>query len=345
MTIPSRSPMVSIMPLLFMALLLLTLHSTEAQIGVCYGGKGGGDNLPSEQDAVNLYKSNGIKAMRLYDPNQAALQALQGAGINIILGVPNDSLQSVGSDPSSAMQWVNTNVVPYASFIRYIAVGNEVHPSDAAAPQVLPAMQNILNALNSVNAGGQIKVSTAIDSSLLTNTFPPSSGVFGDTSYMTPIINFLTSNGFPLLLNVYPYFSYTGNEQSISLNYALFTAPGTVVTDSNNGLQYQNLFDALVDTVYAALAKAGAPNTVIVVSESGWPSAGGDAATVDNAGTYYKNLIGHVKQGTPLKPGQALETYLFEMFDEDNKQGAPTEQHFGIFTPAQQPKYGQLNFS
>ncbi|KAH9611514.1 hypothetical protein KSS87_008459 [Heliosperma pusillum] len=343
MKIPNRSLMVSITPLLFMALLLLALHSTEAQIGVCYGGSG--DNLPSKQDVVNLYKSNGIKAMRLYNPDQPVLQALQGAGINIILGVPNDSLQSVGSDPSSAMQWVNTNVVPYASFIRYIAVGNEVHPSDAEASQVLPAMQNILNALNSVNAGGKIKVSTAIDSSLITNTFPPSNGVFSDTSYITPIINFLTSNGSPLLLNVYPYFSYIGNEQSISLNYALFTSPGTVVTDSNNGLQYQNLFDALVDTVYASLAKAGAPNTVIVVSESGWPSAGGDVATVDNAGTYYKNLIGHVSKGTPLKPGQGLETYLFEMFDEDNKQGAPTEQHFGIFTPAQQPKYGQLNFS
>ncbi|KAK9673616.1 hypothetical protein RND81_12G178900 [Saponaria officinalis] len=335
--------MASITPLLFVALLFLALHPTDAQIGVCYGRTG--NNLPSEQDVVNLYRSNGISAMRLYDPDQAALNALQGAGINIILDVPNDSLQSLGSNPASAMQWVQTNVVPYASFIRYIAVGNEIHPSDAAASQILPAMQNVLNALKSVNAGGQIKVSTSIDTTLITNSFPPSNGVFSDTSYITPIINFLTSNGSPLLVNVYPYFAYTNNEQSITLNYALFTAPGTVVTDSNNGLQYQNLFDALVDAVYAALSKAGAPNTAIVVSESGWPSDGGDAASVDNAGTYYKNLISHVKQGTPLKNGQAIETYLFEMFDEDTKPGAPTEQHFGLFTPSKQPKYGQLNFS
>ncbi|KNA18170.1 hypothetical protein SOVF_073230 [Spinacia oleracea] len=205
-------------------------------------------------------------------------------------------------------------------------------------------MQNFLNALNSNNLGAQIKVSTAIDTTLITNSFPPSNGQFSDTSYITPIINFLTSNGSPLLVNVYPYFAYTNNEQAISLEYALFTSPGKVVTDPNNGKDYQNLFDALVDAVYAALARAGAPNTPIVVSESGWPSEGGDAATSDNAGTYYKNLISHVKQGTPLK-GQGIETYLFAMFDEDRKQGAATEQHFGLFTPAQQPKYGQLNFT
>ncbi|KAA8549798.1 hypothetical protein F0562_001482 [Nyssa sinensis] len=36
----------------------------------------------------------------------------------------------------------------------------------------------------------------------------------------------------------------------------------------------------------------------IVVLESGWPSEGGNAATMGNASTYYQNLINHVKGGT-----------------------------------------------
>ncbi|KAK9673624.1 hypothetical protein RND81_12G179500 [Saponaria officinalis] len=198
-------------------------------------------------------------------------------------------------------------------------------------------MQNIQSALQSANLAGKVKVSTAIDSGFIANSFPPSNGVFSSSTYMNPIINFLRNNGSPLLVNIYPYLAYTGTP-GINLNYALFTSPGTVVTDSNNGLQYQNLFDALVDAVYAALARAGTPQMEIVVSESGWPSAGGNETTISNAGTYYRNLM-----RTSRKRGQAIETYLFAMFDE-NLKSAGVEQHFGIFTPNQQPKY-QLNFS
>ncbi|XP_021732253.1 glucan endo-1,3-beta-glucosidase-like [Chenopodium quinoa] len=328
------------MLLLVMVYLFLNVHHTVGQVGVCYGNVA--DNLPSEQDVINLYKSNGIETMRLFNPNTAALQALQGSGIKTILGVVNGDLSGIASDPAAATNWVQTNVVPFASAIKYIAVGNEIHPDYAEAPAVLPAMQNILNALVANGLGGQILVSTAIDTSLFTNTYPPSASEFSNPGYITPIINFLTTNGSPLLVNIYPYFARISDPENIRLDYALFTAPGPVFSDS--GRDYQNLFDAIVDGVFVALGKAGAPNVGVVVSETGWPSEGGADATVDNAGTYYRNAIGHVKQGTPLKPG-GIETYLFAMFDEDNKPGAPSEHHFGLFTPNQQPKYGALNFN
>lgn len=294
---------------------------------------------------MTLYKDNNIGQMRIYDPDQATLQALRGSNIELILDVPKDKLQDL-TDSAKAGDWVQTNVLAYSADVkfRYIAVGNEIHPGDAEAQYVLPAMRNVYNAIAAANLQGQIKVSTAIDTTLLGSSSPPSEGAFSSeaSSYITPIIQFLAQNGAPLLANVYPYFAYTGNTAQISLAYALFTAPGVVVQDGS--YQYRNLFDAITDALYAALEKAGAPNLEIVISESGWPSEGDPAATVENAGTYYRNLINHVKgnTGTPRKPGKAIETYLFAMFDE-NLKAAGIEQHFGVFSPNKQQKY-QLTF-
>ncbi|CAL5212435.1 unnamed protein product [Lathyrus oleraceus] len=328
---------------LLVAILSIGLEFTGVQsIGVCYGVNG--NNLPSRQEVIDLYKSNGITGMRIYYPDEEALQALRGSNIELILDVPRDTLSSL-TDANQATDWVTKYVTPYSQEvkIKYITVGNEIHPDYNEAQYVLTALQNIQNAISAANLQGQIKVSIAIDMSLIGNSYPPKDGVFTDQakSYLQPIINFLMNNGAPLLANVYPYFAYIGNEQSIHLDYALFNQQG------NNDAGYQNLFDAQLDSVYAALAQVGGSNLQIVVSESGWPSAGGDGATtVDNAATYYNNLINHVKSGngTPLKPGVAIETYLFAMFDENLKSGASTEQHFGVFNPDKSPKY-QINFN
>ncbi|XP_061359639.1 glucan endo-1,3-beta-glucosidase-like [Gastrolobium bilobum] len=315
---------------------------TAAQaIGVCYGVNGG--NLPSRQEVVDLYKTNGIGRMRIYYPDEDALKALRGSNIELILDVAKETLQSL-TDANVATDWVNKYVTPYSQDVKfkYIAVGNEIHPGDNEAQYILPAMQNIQNAISSSNLQGQIKVSTAIDSSLIDKSYPPNDGIFSDNAspYIKPIISFLVNNGAPLLANVYPYFAYANNQQSISLAYALFTQQG------DNDVGYQNLFDAMLDSIYAALEKVGASNLEIVVSESGWPSEGGDGATNENAATYYANLINHAKggSGTPKRPGGPIETYLFAMFDENKKPGAETERHFGLFSPDKAAKY-QVNFN
>ncbi|KAL5229282.1 hypothetical protein ABZP36_017547 [Zizania latifolia] len=317
------------------ALLLATFGAFPAavhSIGVCNGVFG--RSLPSPSEVVQLYKSNGIDSMRIYSPESRILQALSGTNIGLTMDVGNGLLADLASSLSAAAGWVRDNIQanPGVSF-RYIAVGNEVSGSDTK--YILPAMRNINSAL--VSAGlGRIKVSTSVRFDVIAQSFPPSVGVFRD-AYMTDVAQFLAGTGAPLLANVYPYFAYTGDQQNIPLNYATFQT-GTRVTDNGNGLIYECLFDAMVDSIYAALEKAGTPGVSVVVSESGWPSAGGPGASFRNAQTYNQGLINHVRSGTPKKRG-VLETYIFAMFDENNKDGDETEKHFGLFQPDKTPSY------
>ncbi|RLN22534.1 glucan endo-1,3-beta-glucosidase GII-like [Panicum miliaceum] len=329
-------------PVLAAALVVAAFAATATSvraIGVCYGVFS--SIRPSKSDVVELYKSNGIANMRFYFSDHELLDALRGSGIGLALDVGNEHLADLASNPAAAASWVKDNVQDYYPDvnIRYIVVGNEVD----GAVSVLQAMQNVHDALTSANLADSIKVSTAVKMNVLDdNSSPPSNGVFRDPSVMSPIVQFLANNGAPLLANVYPYFAYK-DSQGIELNYALFEPSSTTVVDTN-GLTYTNLFDAMVDAVHAALEKAGFGSVDVVVSESGWPSADGRDASVENARTYNQNLISHAGQGTPRKPGP-MEVYVFAMFNEDQKRGDPTEKHFGLFKPEDKTPVYPINFA
>ncbi|KAM3354559.1 hypothetical protein ACQJBY_025324 [Aegilops geniculata] len=320
---------------------LASLPSGVQSIGVCYGIIA--NNLPPPREVVQLYRSKGITNMRIYSVQLQALDALRGSGISLMLGTTNNDVATLAGSLSAATSWVQAHVKPYHNAgvtIRYIAVGNEV--TGGATQRILAAMRNLNMALAAAGLGGAgIKVSTAVRFDVLTNSYPPSAAVFAQP-YMVDIARHLASTSAPLLANVYPYFAYSSNPRDIKLNYATFQPGATPVRDARSGLVYTNLFSAMVDAMYAALEKAGAPGVRVVVSESGWPSAGGLGATPENARAYNQGLINHVAHGTPKKPGP-MEAYVFAMFNENQKPGAETERHFGLFYPNKTPVY-PINF-
>jgi exo-beta-1,3-glucanase (GH17 family) len=316
------------------------VHAGVQSIGVCYGIIG--SNLPSAHDVVQLYRTFGIFGMRVYSVVPSTLGLLRNTGIGLILGTTNNDVAFLAASASNAASWVQTNVKPYypGVQIKYIAVGNELTGGEAQS--IVAAMRNLNHALGAAGFGA-IKVSTAVKMDVLATSFPPSAGRFAQP-YMADVARLLATTGSPLLANVYPYFAYKGNPGEINLAYATFQ-PGTPpVKDSGSGLVYTNLFDAMLDAMYAALEKAGAPSVRVVVSESGWPSAGGVAATIQNARAYNQGLIDHVAHGTPKKPGP-IEAYLFSMFNENQKGGDATERNFGLFYPTNKAPVYPIHFS
>ena len=315
-----------------------------AQIGVCYGDVA--NNLPPPREVISMYKQYNIRRMRIYYPKRDALEALRGTNIELIIGVEHERLQDIASNQASADNWVRQNIVAYGNVnFKYIAVGNEIE-SGPISQYVYPAMEKIQSAISKAGLANRIKVFTAVHPVILQDSYPPSKGSFRQDhrAFLDPIVGFLVRNNSPLLLNMYTYFTYIYNRASVNLQYALLQYRSVLVQDGQYG--YRNLFDAMLDAHYAALEKVGGGSVRIVVSETGWPSAGNDGQVTnkENARIYNSNVINHVKGGTPRRPGAPIETYLFAMFNENLKRGDPTENNFGLFYPNKSPVY-PINFN
>ncbi|KAK9181784.1 hypothetical protein WN944_024923 [Citrus x changshan-huyou] len=312
--------------------------SSLGGLGVNYGLLG--DNLPTPDKVIDLIKSNKINKVRIFEPKQAVLQALKDSNLELALGTRNEDLQSLATDPSAATKFVQENVVAYSPGVkfRYITLGNEVIPGQYAN-FVFDAMQNMQNALKAANVN--VPVSTVVATSVLGSSYPPSNATFGQdaSAVMEKIVSFLQQNQYPLLANVYTCFPYFAEPTNINADYALGNANvAKGVTDGS--IHYNTMFDAMIDAVYVAMEKVGGKDVKLVVSETGWPSAGVNLATMDNAKAYVNNVIQRVSsgKGTPLRPSIPIEAYIFAMFNE-NQKPAGTEQNFGLFYPDMKPVY------
>lgn len=151
---------------------------------------------------------------------------------------------------------------------------------------------------------------------------------------MSHLTCFLHSIGSPLLINVYPFFALASEPNHIPLDYVLFQSQTPVIIDGN--LEYYNLFDAMVDAFLAAMVRAvGREDVKLVVSETGWPTAGlAPYSSIENARIYNSKLREHVigVGRTPRKADMIMEVYIYEMFNE-NLVAEGVKRNFGSFYP------------
>ncbi|PWA51786.1 Glycoside hydrolase, catalytic domain-containing protein [Artemisia annua] len=308
-------------------------------------------DMPHPTQVVALLKAQQIRHIRLYDADRGMLLALANTGIKVAVTIPNEQLLGIGQSNATAAHWVAQNIVAHypATNITTICVGSEVFDSlPNAVPILVTALKFIQGALVASRLDRQIKVSTPLASTIILDSFPPSQAFFNRSlnPVMVPLLKFLQSTGSSLMLNIYPYYDYMQSNGVIPLDYALFNPlpANKEAVDANTLLHYTNVFDAMVDAAYYAMAFLNVTNVPVIVTESGWPSKGDTKepdATLDNANTYNSNLIKHIinQTGTPKHPGIPVSTYIYELYNEDTKPGSVSEKNWGLFDPNGKPIY------
>ncbi|KAG8386089.1 hypothetical protein BUALT_Bualt03G0112700 [Buddleja alternifolia] len=337
----------SLCAFLFIFSSLQSILSDSGTVGINYGRVA--DNLPSPPQVVKLLKAQNVTKVKLYDTDSAVLSAFSGSGISLTVALPNEQLSSAAASQSFTDKWVQSNILTHhpKTLIEAIAVGNEVFADTKnTTPFLVPAMKNVHASLVKYDVASSIKVSSPVALSALQTSYPSSSGSF-KTELIEPVIkpmlSFLKQTGSYLMVNAYPFFAYIANTDTISLDYALLrNNDGN--KDTNNGLVYKSLFEAQIDAVFAAMNALGFNDVKLVVTETGWPSKGDEnevGASDGNAAAYNGNLVRRVLTGggTPLRPDQPLNVYLFALFNEDQKPGPTSERNYGLFYPNQQKVY------
>uniref|UniRef100_K4AMI0 Glucan endo-1,3-beta-D-glucosidase n=1 Tax=Setaria italica TaxID=4555 RepID=K4AMI0_SETIT len=301
---------------------------SQSFIGFNYGTIA--DNLPPAASTASLLMSTSIGKLHHHEPQPDLIAALAGSNISILLGIPNGDVPNLASSPAAA-------IIPTMVTVSAISVGNELLKSGdpTLAPQLLPAMQNLLAALPAGFTTTAQHTRMVARSPRCTPwpctsaSDPPSSGAFHPdlAGSLDPVLDFLHQNGAPFMINPYPYFAYASDTRPETLAFCLFQ-PNADRVDAAFGLTYTNMFDAQLDA-------KGYTDVDIVIAEIGWPYKG-DAdeagATVDNARAYNGNLVAHLKSqaGTPRTPGKSVDTYIFALYDEDLKGGPESERPFGL---------------
>lgn len=338
----------------FTRVLALTILLTNCSMK-CVNGLGANwgtqctHKLPPDT-VVQMVRENGFRKVKLFDADYDSLKALGGrSDLEVMVGIPNDLLATFAASAKAAEKWVSKNVSTHISTnrvnIRYVAVGNEPFLSSYNGTflrTTFPALKNIQTALTKANLASQVKVTVPLNADVYESSSSlPSGGDFRANirELMIAITKFLSDNGAPFTVNIYPFISlYT--DSSFPLDYAFFEDNATPIVDG--GTSYYNMFDANHDTLVWALEKNGFGNMPIIIGEIGWPTDGDRNANIAYAQKFNQGFISHIAggKGTPKRPGP-VDVYMFSLIDEDAKSINPGnfERHWGIFTYDGLPKY------
>ncbi|XP_057781976.1 glucan endo-1,3-beta-glucosidase 14 [Salvia miltiorrhiza] len=322
------------------------MKSESLGVGINYGQIA--NNLPSASRVVHLLGSVNITRVKLYDADPVVLSAFANSGVEFVIGLGNENLQSM-TDPVQAQSWIQQHVQPYISQTRItcITVGNEVLMGNDTRLKsyLLPAMQTVAAALRSLGLTKDIYVTTAHSFNILSTSFPPSAGAFRPdlAEYMQGILAFHKQTNSPFLINVYPFFAYKDSNGQVPLDYVLFQ-PNSGMIDPSTNLHYDNMLYAQIDAVYSAMKALGHTDIPVKVSETGWPSKGDPdevGATPENARLYNGNLLSRIeqRQGTPAKPQVPIDIFFFALFNENMKPGPVSERNYGLYYPDGSPVY------
>nr|DAD18583.1 TPA_asm: hypothetical protein HUJ06_020047 [Nelumbo nucifera] len=293
-----------------------------------------GNNLPSPSRSIVLIKS--LKAGHVKHANPDILNALEGTNIQVSIMVPNQLISNISSSQSLANEWVRTNNVPFypKTLTHYLLVGNEIFSFSSNQDRqtwygLVQAMSRLKYSLKIHNIRN-IKIGTTIAMDVLQSSFPPSNGMFrSDISIpvMKPLLQFLNRTKSYSFLDAYPNFPWSGDPTNINLDYAFLKGNQT----------YTNLLDQMLDSVIFAMTKLGFPNVRLVIAETGWPNARDVdqiGANIFNTATYNRNLIRRMTSklaiGTPAHPNVVIPTFIFALYNENQKGGPGTERHWGL---------------
>ncbi|KAJ3669622.1 hypothetical protein LUZ60_011572 [Juncus effusus] len=335
-------PMAS-MNIILRVLFFFSSAVVALSIGVNYGTLG--DNLPPPAQVASFIKTRtNIDRVKIFDSNPNIIRALSGTGISLTISTTNGDIPSLLTREGAAA-WVANHVAPFypATKIDLVLVGNEILLSgdNNLIFKLVPAMRSLHDALAAAGFR-QIRVSTPHYLGILAVSQPPSAGRFRfgyEKPVFIPMLKFLKATRSPFVVNPYPYFSY--NPQT--LNYALFRR-NRGVFDRNTKITYTNMLDAQLDAIYSAMKRLGFGDVPIMIGETGWPTQAEPrqaGVSPDYAATFVNGLIRKVNsgRGTPLMPGRKFETYLFALFNENQKPGPIAERNWGLFRPDFTPMY------